>query len=160
MGVYDGVMESFAKSRVGGWLVLNVLTYVDRWLIRVSGGKLSSGVGSRLHHAGLVLRTIGAKSGKPRDVALIHFEDGDDLIVIASATGQKKNPAWYYNLKKNPDAEVMVKGRTIPVTARQAEGDERDRLWSAATKFYSGFDTYKDRTARKIPVMVLARRGA
>ena len=40
--------------------------------------------------------------------------------------------------------------------AREAEGDERERLWKLATKLYSGYEDYQARaTRRRIPVIVL-----
>ena len=157
MGYYDRVVEAFAKSRVGGWLFLNVFSYLDRVLIKRSGGRLSSGVGSRFHQQALVLTTTGAKSGKPRSVPLLYVPRDRDLVVIASATGQKRNPAWYYNLVAHPRAVAHVGGRAIEVTAREAEGDERDELWDLAVRFYGGFETYRERAShRTIPVMVLS----
>jgi deazaflavin-dependent oxidoreductase (nitroreductase family) len=159
MGLYDRIIEGFAGSRPGGWLFLNVFTHIDRFLIRTTGGRLSSGVGSRFHRQALVLTTTGAKSGKPRDVPLLYVPRGDDLVVIASATGQAKHPAWYYNLRAHPEAVAHVGGRAIPVVAREAEGEEREALWQSAVSFYSQFDTYRNRASqRRIPVMVLSPR--
>ncbi len=155
---YDRALRAFAATRAGGWLVLNVLTHLDRWLIRVSRGRLSSGIGSGLHDAGIVLRTTGARSGKLRDVPLVAFRRGDDFVVIASATGQQKNPAWYYNLVAHPDAEVLASGVRHTVRARLAEGGERDDLWASAVSLYEGFDVYRRRTDRRIPVFVLEPR--
>ena len=46
----------------------------------------------------------------------------------------------------------------MPVRAREAEGAERERLFQLAVDLYSGFDAYRQRTTRKIPVMVLEPR--
>lgn len=158
MGLYDRIVEWFASSKLGSWMFMNVFTYLDRWLIRASGGRLSTGVGSRFHAHGVVLETRGAKSGKVRRVPLISMRSGDDIIVVASATGQEKNPAWYYNLKKNPEALVHFKGKEIAVVAHEATGEERESLFAKAIDFYSGLSVYRDRTDRTIPVMVLSPR--
>ena len=135
MRLYDDFIERFASSKIGSWMFLNVFTHLDRWLIRASGGRLSTGVGSRFHSHGVVLETRGAKSGKLRRVPLVTLISGNDWTLIASATGQAKNPAWYYNLKKNPEAFLYHRGEAIPVFARgggrtRARPDlcERDRV--------------------------------
>jgi deazaflavin-dependent oxidoreductase (nitroreductase family) len=158
MRLYDDFIERFASSKIGSWMFLNVFTHLDRWLIRASGGRLSTGVGSRFHSHGVVLETRGAKSGKLRRVPLVTLISGNDWTLIASATGQAKNPAWYYNLKKNPEAFLYHRGEAIPVFAREAVGQERDRIYASAIEFASNFAVYRDRTERTIPVMVLSRR--
>ena len=158
MRSYDRFVEWFASSRFGSWMFMNVFTYLDRWLMPISGGRLSSGVGSRFHGHALVLETTGAKSGKVRRVPLISMREGENVIVVASATGQAKNPAWYYNLKTNPEATVHFKGQQIPVTAREAVGGERDALYARAIDFYSGLSVYRERTSRTFPVIVLTPR--
>ena len=104
------------------------------------------------------METRGAKSGKLRRVPLVTLISGNDWTLIASATGQAKNPAWYYNLKKNPEAFLYHRGEAIPVIAREAVGQERDRIYASAIEFASNFAVYRDRTERTIPVMVLSRR--
>jgi F420H(2)-dependent quinone reductase len=158
LGPIDRTLDRFAKSRAGSWAILNVFTHLDRWLMRASKGRFSSMVGTPLHHQSLVLTTRGAKSGKERNVPLVYLRRGSNIIVIASATGQKEHPAWYLNLKAHPEATVHVGGRAIPVTAKEAEGKERDDLYEEAVRFYSGFDIYRRRTERTIPVMVLSPR--
>ena len=42
--------------------------------------------------------------------------------------------------------------------ARVAEGDERERLWQLMVGVYSGYEGYRRRTDREIPVVVLEPR--
>ncbi len=158
MRAYDNLVESVAKSRVGGWLFVHVFTHLDRFLIKSSRGRLSTGIGSRFHNNALVLSTTGARSGKQRDVAVLFARHGDAYVVIASAAGQAKNPAWYYNLKAHPEATVHADGKVIQVVAREAEGDERAHLFAEAVATYAGFTAYQRRTSRTIPVMLLEPR--
>jgi hypothetical protein len=44
------------------------------------------------------------------------------------------------------------------VRARVAEGDERERLWSLMVGVYPGYESYRRRTEREIPLVVLEPR--
>jgi deazaflavin-dependent oxidoreductase (nitroreductase family) len=102
------------------------------------------------------LTTIGAKSQQPRTVPLVGIFDGEKLALIASSFGRWHNPSWYYNLRANPECEVLFKGKSTKYTAREIEGSERDRYFQMAVDQYEGYRLYKERAAhRNIPVMVL-----
>jgi deazaflavin-dependent oxidoreductase (nitroreductase family) len=107
----------------------------------------------------LLLNHVGAKSGIERTAPLVYIADGDDFVLVASKGGHPKNPAWYYNLKAHPDVTVQIGSKVLPVHAREATGEERDRLWSMAVETYSGYAGYKERTDRKIPLIVLEPRA-
>jgi deazaflavin-dependent oxidoreductase (nitroreductase family) len=106
----------------------------------------------------LLLTTEGRKSGERRTTPLIHRTDGDRWVVVASKGGAPQNPSWFENLRANPDAEIQVKGETVPVGAVTAEGEERVRLWSLMTEVWPAYDEYQTKTTREIPVVVFARR--
>lgn len=118
-------------------------------LYRLTGGKVGGG-----KHL-LVLTTIGRKSGVERDTPLFFFRDGDRFIIIASAGGAPKHPIWWLNLQSNPQAKIQVGPRVIPITARQADGEERTRLWSIIAENYKNFVEYQKHTTREIPVVIL-----
>ena len=148
------VGEKFASSRVGGWFYVNVAPVIDRPLIRLSGGRLTTAG----HLAGL-LRVRGAKSGQLRETPLVFAKDGDKVILVASRGGDVKNPAWYHNIAANPDVTFTIRGDEREYTAHTAEGAERDRAWSIANERYAGYAVYQRRTeGRTIPVVVLEPR--
>ena len=102
------------------------------------------------------LTTIGAKSERPRTVPLVGIFDGENIALIASSFGRRHNPSWYYNLKVNPECEVLFKGKSTKYTAREVEGSESDRYFQMAVYQYAGYEKYKERAPhRRIPVMVL-----
>jgi deazaflavin-dependent oxidoreductase (nitroreductase family) len=117
-------------------------------------------VGHRIPGVGqhLLLDHVGAKSGKKRTTPLLYVQDGDDLVIIASKGGNPRHPAWYHNLRANPDTEVQVGSERRKVHARLADDDERPRMWAKAVAQYGGYHGYQQRTSRKIPVVVLERR--
>jgi deazaflavin-dependent oxidoreductase (nitroreductase family) len=107
----------------------------------------------------LLLDHVGAKSGKKRTSPLLYVRDGEDLVVVASKGGFPKHPAWYHNLMANPETTVQVKGEKIPVHARTAKPEERERLWALAVEGYHGYDDYAARSkGREIPLVVLEPR--
>lgn len=105
----------------------------------------------------LILTTTGARTGQPREKALVYTTDADRIIVIASKGGADTNPDWYYNLKANPTATVELPGETFTVHAREVTGEQRDRLYAAQAALRPAFVEYAQRTTRVIPVFALER---
>ena len=110
---------------------------------------------------GLVLITVGAKTGQRRQTLLGTFSDGDGAwLIVASSGGMKNNPAWYHNLAAHPDqAQIEVGGETVNVAATQLTGEERDAAWqriAAAQPRYAG---YQKKTDRVLPVIRLTAVG-
>jgi deazaflavin-dependent oxidoreductase (nitroreductase family) len=123
---------------------------------RANGGKVGGSFdGAPL----LLLHTTGAKSGKERVNPVMYQPVADRFAVFASKAGAPTNPAWYHNLLANPDTTIEVGTDTIAVTAREATGDERDRIWSKQKAEVAGFAEYEAKTDRQIPVVVLTPKG-
>ena len=107
----------------------------------------------------LLLTTRGRRSGRPHTTALIFGRDGEDYLVVASMGGAPSHPSWYRNLVADPQVEVQVRGETFGATATTADDDERARLWSVMTGLWPNYDSYQERTERRIPVVRLRRAG-
>jgi len=108
----------------------------------------------------LVLTTVGSKTGTARQNPVAWFA-GDDgsWLIVASAGGAARNPAWYYNIAAHPDqVEIEVDGRKVPVTAEQLHGTERDEAWRHITTAVPRFGGYEGKTDREIPVIRLVPR--
>jgi deazaflavin-dependent oxidoreductase (nitroreductase family) len=103
----------------------------------------------------LLLTTSGRKSGAARTTPLVFLRDGENLVVIASYGGSDTHPQWWLNLKANPAADVQVFAERRHVCAREAAGDERERLWSRVKAIYPIYRWYESRTSRQIPVVIL-----
>lgn len=106
----------------------------------------------------LLLDHVGAKSGVKRTSPLLYVPDGDEVFIVASKGGYPKHPAWFHNLRANPETEVQIGSERRPVRARVATGEERKRLWPKAVAAYSGYRGYQERTGREIPLVLLERR--
>jgi deazaflavin-dependent oxidoreductase (nitroreductase family) len=108
----------------------------------------------------LLLDHVGAKSATKRTIPLVYIDDGPDVVVVASKGGHPKHPAWYHNLRANPDTTVQIGAGRRPVHARVASPQERKRLWPKAVATYSGYRDYQERTSREIPLVILEPRKA
>jgi deazaflavin-dependent oxidoreductase (nitroreductase family) len=132
-------------------LFLKVMGGIHSALYRATGGKAG---GTMLKVPILLLTTRGRKSGKERTTPLMFTRDGDNLVLIASVGGAPKNPAWYWNLQ-GQDADVQIGSEHRRVHARDAVGEERERLWAEMVSLYPGYAEYQKKTTRQIPVVVL-----
>jgi deazaflavin-dependent oxidoreductase (nitroreductase family) len=107
----------------------------------------------------LLLHTTGAKSGQERVNPVAYQElDGGAYAVFASKGGAPVNPDWYHNLMAHPDVTAEIGAETVPLRARVAGGDERERIWTAQKAASPGFADYETKTTRQIPVVILEAR--
>lgn len=137
-----------------GWIREHVELYLSdpekahMWDASMAGGK---GVLPTL-----LLITKGRKSGAERLLPLIYKKVGDDYVIIASKGGAPTHPAWYVNLQATPDCEIRVGKEAYKVRARDAEGEERAKLWDELAEVYPPYNDYQATAGdRKIPVVVL-----
>ena len=126
---------------------------VHEWAYKASHGRVGHSIaGVKM----LLLSTTGAKTGLRRTHALLYVEDEGNYAVFGSNGGAPAHPAWYHNLRANPEAEVQLGREVRKVRARDAEGDERDRIWKRGDRLNrGGYSAYQTRTERRIPVVVL-----
>ncbi|MET9027817.1 nitroreductase/quinone reductase family protein [Nocardia sp. NPDC004168] len=137
---------------------LKAMNTAHRVLLKISFGKLGndfSGMPS------LELTTTGRKSGRPHAVMLTApIVDGDTYVVVASRGGDPIHPAWFLNLRDDPDVVVSVRnGPKVPMTARVATGEERAALWPRVTSAQSVYAGYQTKTTREIPLVLLTPKG-
>ncbi len=147
--------KAILASRPGSWFFSRTLHVFDHAVEMLSRGRqtftqLLGGVPV------ITLTTTGAKSGKPRQAPLVGLPHGDQIILIASNFGRSVNPAWYANLKANPDVIVTYQGQSAPYVASEAQGKQRDVFWRIAVECYRGYEAYRKRAGtRRIPVILL-----
>ena len=103
----------------------------------------------------LLLTTIGRKTGKPRTTPLLYQVDGNNLVLVASNGGRDQDPSWWTNLKVNPKTQVILRGETRGMTAREASDDEKASLWPLMVKMYPPYEEYQKKTSREISVVIL-----
>ena len=120
---------------------------------RANGGKAPSWGGTS---SLLLLHHRGAKSGVERVNPLAYLQDNGRYVIFASKAGAPTNPGWYHNLKAHPKTTIEVGGDTVAVAAREATGQERERLFSAQAARVPQFAEYQANTSRVIPVVILS----
>ena len=148
-------------SPLGAKVFSKFLHLVDAPLMRISKEKLS--VPQLVTGLPCVrLTSVGAKSGQSRTIPTIGVPDGENIALICSNWGQSRNPAWYHNLKKHPEASLAFitkqnEGYEGTFTAREVDDEkEYERLWQKACNVYIGYPKYRRRAAnRRIPIMLM-----
>jgi deazaflavin-dependent oxidoreductase (nitroreductase family) len=119
---------------------------------RANGGK----VGGQFEGAPLLLlHTTGAKSGRERVNPVMYQALDHGYAVFASKGGAPTNPDWFANLLANPRVRAEIGTQIIELTAKVADGQTRDRIWTAQKTAYPGFADYERKTSRQIPVVIL-----
>ena len=142
---------SFSATRFARFISRHVGWKLDPFLLRVTGGRISTTLFIR---SGL-LETTGARTGQARRHAVIYFHDGERVMIVASNAGSPRHPAWYFNVKAHPD--VTFSG--VPMRATVIDDEtERDRLWKLADNVFPAYATYRRDAAkanRTIPIIQL-----
>jgi deazaflavin-dependent oxidoreductase (nitroreductase family) len=135
-------------------LAFKTMNTFHRLVVKVSGGRLGWQSASM---PVLELTTTGRKSGLPRSVMLTSpLQEGEMIVVIASRGGDDQHPAWFLNLRDNPDVEVSMKGEPKRrMRARVANPEERARLWPRVTAGHKNYGNYQSKTQREIPLVLL-----
>ena len=149
----EQMLERLASSPAGGFFFARIAPIIDRPLMRLTKGKVSTAVGQPV---GLITM-IGAKTGQPRQVPLLCTPDGDNWLIVASNGGNQKNPAWLYNLRTNPEITMLINGQEDKYMVHETEGAERTHAWATVVDFYAGYTEYEKRSGREIPVFSLKR---
>ena len=107
----------------------------------------------------LLLTTTGRNSDVARTTPLIYGRDGDDLVIIASQAGRPNHPAWFFNLERNPEVEVQMRGDRFAARAELLSDTEKDAVWGDILEAIPQMNVYEARTERNIPVIRLSRRS-
>ena len=138
-----------------------VMTPFSRWQAR---RYLRSGGTQMVQFAGrdvCVVTMKGARTGKTRHIPLMYVShlDGEGVILVSSLGGAPRHPTWYYNLVANPNIEVQVRERSLPLRARLASADEKASVWPTCCQYYPDYQVYQDRSTRDIPVFLCEPRS-
>lgn len=155
-GLFSRMYAALANTRLGRFMSANLVWKVDPYLMRATRGRLGMG----LVMPTALLETRGAKSGAPRRNVVIYFHDGDLVTIVASKLGYPTHPAWFHNLRADPD--VTFGGVRMRATVVDDEA-ERNRLWALADRVFAPYAAYRREAAkanREIPIVQLAARGS
>ncbi len=148
-------LRRVAASGPGAWLFARTLHRIDGPVYQLTRGRHT--FASLL--AGLpvvMLTTTGARSGRERTVPVVGLPTAEGLAVIASNFGQDRHPAWYHNLRADPEVVVAIAGHAGRFRAVEVEGDRRRQIWEEGLRVYPGWSQYERRVSnRRIAIFVL-----
>lgn len=137
-----------------GKFLMRMGNRLHAWLVKKTG-KFGGGTEEG---SVLVLDHVGAKSGTLRESPLMFMRHDDAYVVCGSMMGAPRHPAWYHNLKANPDTTISVAKETIPVRARELSGEERDAVWRRFLDQDKRWGEYAAKTDRVLPLIALEPR--
>lgn len=144
----------FSGSPIGLWLSRHTSWKVDPWLLRLTRGRLGTG----LLIPTALLETHGARSGCVRRNGVIYFNDGEDVVIVASKAGAAEHPSWFHNVRAHPEVRLNGQPFLAEIVADEAA---RARLWELADRVFPPFAGYREsagRSGRVIPILRLVRR--
>ena len=148
-----------AKMPGGKWLQKLFEPMMKRGIesYRRSGGK--NRMSTMMKFPIVLVTTKGARSGEERTVTLGGFADGDDAwLIVASASGAARHPAWFNNMVKHPDEIWLEVGsRKMKVTGHSLSGSEREEALGRIASVADRYGKYPSKTDREIPIVRLTR---
>jgi deazaflavin-dependent oxidoreductase (nitroreductase family) len=144
-----------STNAISTWLIRNVASRLDPLIFKATNGRFTS-MGAPTMPM-LTLTATGRRSGEPRSVHLVCLERDGDHLVVASAMGQEKHPAWRYNLEANPEVEVQVRGERFTARAQALTDSEKNEVWADVRRAISQMTVYEERADRNIRVFRLRR---
>lgn len=122
------------------------------WLYQRANGKF----GGRVQGLPvLLLTTTGRKTGKKRITPLGYFEYDGYYVISATYAGLDIHPAWFHNLKNNPEVELQIQDKRLTAMAEPANPTLRQQLWDTLVERAPGYGGYEKRTTREIPMVLL-----
>ena len=133
-------------------LAMKLATTLDPLFLRWSGGRYYFSFVIPV----LLLKCVGAKTGKLREVPLLYVPHDQKYYVLGSHGALPTEPAWCINLRKTPDVRWLAQGVLCRGSARELNDNERSLIWSKALEIYPGYANYKNRLSRAIPIFELS----
>jgi deazaflavin-dependent oxidoreductase (nitroreductase family) len=137
------------------WFIKHVASRLDPMIFQATNGRFTS-MGPPAMPM-LTLTVIGRRSGQPRSVHLACVEHEGDPLVIASAMGQPRHPAWRYNLEANPEVQVQMRGERFAARAQLLTDRQKEAVWASIRQAIPQMNVYEGRTHRNIRVFRLSR---
>ena len=154
----DRIIVWLSTSRLATWLIKHVASPLDPRIFKATNGRFTS-MGPPAVPM-LTVTAIGRHSGMPRPVHLACVPQGDDYLVVASAMGQERHPAWRFNLEANPEVQIQIPGESFAARAEVLSDTEKEAVWDDIREAIPQMTVYEKRTDRNIRVFRLRRLGS
>ncbi len=142
------IVAPLTRTRAFRWSAPRVMPPIEQAIAALTGRSVQL---SSLLVPSLILTTVGAKSGLPRDSVLMYTADGDGRAIIAGTSfAREHHPAWTYNLLAHPEAEIAVRGRRYVVRASLIDTDAREQAWRLIESQWPGYRAYERKSGRTV----------
>jgi deazaflavin-dependent oxidoreductase (nitroreductase family) len=141
------------------WVVVAAWV-IHRAIYRLTGGRKGLWPPKPNRWGTMRLTTVGRRSGKERGAILGYYEDGPNVVTLAMNGWGEPEPAWWLNLQAHPDTTVQLPDGKRAIHGREAQGEERERLWARWREMGDDIDGYAVRRPAGTAVVVLEPRPA
>lgn len=145
---YRALLVQFGHTRWGLFLIRTVIWRYDRFLYRLTNGRVVSS--GPMVFPTLLLTVTGRTTGKAHTLPLLYYRDRERLILVCADASGPGSRQWPKNVLANPDVEAQIRGQTARYRARRASDDETARYWPALVEMYPPYATYAQRFAETI----------
>lgn len=132
--------------------IFHLFLSVFTWLYQRTNGKIGGMIQGL---PVLLLTTTGRKTGKTRTTPLGFFEHDGCYVITASNAGADTHPAWFHNLKSQPQVTLQILDKHLTAMAEPANPVLRQQLWNKLIERAPGYKGYEKRTTREIPMVLL-----
>jgi deazaflavin-dependent oxidoreductase (nitroreductase family) len=150
----DRFIVWLTTNRVITWVIRNIASPLDPLIFKATNGRFTTMGPPSMPM--LTLTATGRSSGQPRSVHLACLEHEGDYLVVASAMGQQRHPAWRYNIEANPDVQVQVSGDSFAARAEVLSDGEKEAVWPDVRQAIPQMRVYEKRTDRNIRMFRLS----
>ncbi len=157
-GAAPAVLRRLGASRIGVWVIKHLVSPLDRWLYRRTGGRRVS-TGKPLGPL-LLLTTKGRRSGTDRTTPVFYLRDGDRLVLCNVNPGFERPNPWTLNLRANPIARVQMGSESGIYEAREAREAEVDFYWPQLVQMWPAYQTLYDRSRQRLVFLLEPRASS
>jgi F420H(2)-dependent quinone reductase len=147
MGATSRLLTWFGGTPVGVWTIKHLVSPLDRWLYRRTGGRLVTP--GHPHGPIVLLTTIGRRTGKERTTPVFHLQDGERVILCNVTPGGERPNPWTLNLRAHPLARVQLGAQVRTYRARAATEAELERYWPQLLRVWPAYERFYEQGGRR-----------
>ena len=150
------MISDFGSSRFGVWIIKHLVSPLQRWLYRVTGGRVMANLGGERNV--LLLTTTGRRTGKARTTPLFYLDDGEAIVICNVKPALERTNPWVLNLRANSIVRAQIGPNIDTYEAHAASDEEIDRLWPRLVKVWPAYQVHFERGGRR-SIFLLERVG-
>lgn len=148
------MIDRLGATRLGVWAIKHLVSPIQRWIYRITGGRVLSDAGQGRNV--LLLTTIGRRSGKHRTTPVFYLRDGDAVVICNVRPEFERTNPWVLNLRAHPTAQLQIGRDRAQYRAREADDREIERLWPRLIELWPAYQAHYERGGRRT-IFILTR---